>query len=115
MPLGGSQRKSKTCFKMTYELILQEEAGMEILEAYIYYEDAQKGFGKTFMKHMDNTYAEFKTIQYIFSLKKITEKLLFKSSRTSSFLTLLITKSLCFLFSTLIKTQQKSRNLFEHL
>lgn len=99
---------------MTYELILQEEAGLEILEAYIYYEDSQKGLGEIFMKHIDNTYAEFKTIQNIFSLKKITEKLLFKSSRTSSFLTLLITKSLCFLFSTIIKTQQKSHNLFEN-
>ncbi len=25
-----------------YELILQEEAGLEIPEAYVYYEDAQK-------------------------------------------------------------------------
>ncbi len=30
---------------MTYKLILQEEASLEILEAYIYYENAQKGLG----------------------------------------------------------------------
>lgn len=53
-------------------------------------------------------------IRNIFSLKKLQRRFYSKSSRTSSFLILLNIKSLCFLLSVLIKTQQKSRNLFEH-
>lgn len=97
---------------MIYELILQEEASLEILEAYIYYENVQNGLGEKFMKHLDKYLLRIRNIS---SLKKITEKLLFKSFHTSSFLILLITKSLYSLFSTLIKTQQKSLKLFEKI
>jgi len=62
---------------MTYELILQEEASLEILEAYIYYEDSQKGLGEKFMKHLDKYLRRIQNNPKHFQLKKITEKLLF--------------------------------------
>lgn len=99
---------------MTYELILQEEASLEILEAYIYYEDAQKGLGEKFMKHLDKYLRRIQNNPKHFQVKKIIEKHLSKSFHTSSFLTLLIPKSLCSLFSTRIKIQQKSLKLFEN-
>lgn len=55
---------------MTYELILQEEASLEILEAYIYYEDAQKGLGEKFMKHFDKYLHRILNNPKHFQLKK---------------------------------------------
>ncbi|WP_228448785.1 hypothetical protein [Chryseobacterium mulctrae] len=43
---------------MIYELIIQEEASLEILEAYIYYENAQKGLGEKFMKQLNNYFSQ---------------------------------------------------------
>jgi hypothetical protein len=55
---------------MTYELILQEEASLEILEAYIYYEDAQKGLGEKFMIHLDKYLRRIQNNPQHFQLKK---------------------------------------------
>lgn len=55
---------------MTYELILQEEASLEILEAYIYYEDAQKGLGEKFMKNLDKYLRRIQNNPKHFQLKK---------------------------------------------
>ena len=55
---------------MTYELILQEEASLEILEAYIYYEDAQKGLGEKFMKHLDKYLRRIQNNPKHFQVKK---------------------------------------------
>lgn len=55
---------------MTYELILQEEASLEILEAYIYYENAQKGLGEKFMKNLDKYLRRIQNNPKHFQLKK---------------------------------------------
>lgn len=55
---------------MIYGLILQEEASLEILEAYIYYEDAQKGLGEKFMKQLDKYLLRIQSNPKHFQLKK---------------------------------------------
>lgn len=55
---------------MTYELILQEEASQEILEAYIYYENAQEGLGEIFMKHLDKYLRRIQNNPKHFQFKK---------------------------------------------
>ena len=55
---------------MTYELIIQEEASLEILEAYIYYENAQKGLGEKFMKQLDKYFYRIQSHPKHFQIKK---------------------------------------------
>lgn len=55
---------------MIYELIIQEEAGLEILEAYIYYENAQKGLGEKFMKHLNKYFVRIQNHPKHFEIKK---------------------------------------------
>jgi len=55
---------------MIYELIVQEEANLEILEAYLYYENAQKGLGEKFMKQLDKYFKRIKTHPKHFQIKK---------------------------------------------
>lgn len=45
---------------MIYELMIQQEASLEILEAYIYYENTQTGLGEKFMQQVE---AHFLKIQ----------------------------------------------------
>ncbi|WP_185207754.1 type II toxin-antitoxin system RelE/ParE family toxin [Chryseobacterium sp. C3] len=55
---------------MIYELIIQEEAGLEILEAYIYYENAQKGLGEKFMKQLNKYFVRIQNYPKHFEIKK---------------------------------------------
>ncbi|MCY1663682.1 MULTISPECIES: type II toxin-antitoxin system RelE/ParE family toxin [Chryseobacterium] len=55
---------------MIYELIIQEEAGLEILEAYIYYENAQKGLGEKFMKQLNKYFVRIQNHPKHFEIKK---------------------------------------------
>ncbi|WP_288459854.1 type II toxin-antitoxin system RelE/ParE family toxin [uncultured Chryseobacterium sp.] len=55
---------------MIYELIIQEEAGLEILEAYIYYENAQKGLGEKFMKQLNKYFVRIQDHPKHFEIKK---------------------------------------------
>lgn len=55
---------------MIYELIIQEEASLEILEAYIYYENAQKGLGEKFMKQLNKYFLRIQSHPKHFEIKK---------------------------------------------
>ncbi|SIT26815.1 type II toxin-antitoxin system RelE/ParE family toxin [Chryseobacterium gambrini] len=55
---------------MIYELIIQEEASLEILEAYIYYENAQKGLGEKFMKQLNKYFVRIQDHPKHFEIKK---------------------------------------------
>ncbi|MFN4365050.1 type II toxin-antitoxin system RelE/ParE family toxin [Chryseobacterium hispalense] len=55
---------------MIYELIIQEEASLEILEAYIYYENAQKGLGEKFMKQLNKYFVRIQNHPKHFEIKK---------------------------------------------
>ncbi len=55
---------------MIYELVVQEEASLEILEAYIYYENTQKGLGEKFMKQLDKYFRRIKSNPKHFQIKK---------------------------------------------
>lgn len=55
---------------MIYELIIQEEASLEVLEAYIYYENAQKGLGEKFMKQLNNYFRRILSNPKHFQLKR---------------------------------------------
>ncbi len=55
---------------MIYELIIQEEASLEILEAYIYYENAQKGLGEKFMKELNKYFLRIQSHPKHFEIKK---------------------------------------------
>ncbi|HCR74905.1 MAG TPA: plasmid stabilization system [Chryseobacterium sp.] len=55
---------------MIYEIIIQEEAGLEILEAYIYYGNAQKGLGEKFMKQLNKYFVRIQNHPKHFEIKK---------------------------------------------
>lgn len=55
---------------MIYELIIQEEASLEILEAYIYYENAQKGLGEKFIKQLNKYFLRIQSHPKHFEIKK---------------------------------------------
>lgn len=55
---------------MIYELVVQEEASLEILEAYIYYENAQTGLGEKFMKQLGKYFLRIQTNPRHFEIKK---------------------------------------------
>lgn len=55
---------------MIYELIIQEEVSLEILEAYIYYENAQKGLGEKFMKQLNKYFLRIQSHLKHFEIKK---------------------------------------------
>lgn len=38
---------------MTYVLEVKEEANLEIIEAYLYYEEKRTGLGEEFLEHLD--------------------------------------------------------------
>jgi hypothetical protein len=38
---------------MTYDLEVKDEANLEIIEAYLYYEEKRKGLGEEFLVHLD--------------------------------------------------------------
>ncbi|SHE85122.1 hypothetical protein SAMN05444408_10532 [Chryseobacterium takakiae] len=64
---------------MIYELIIQEEASLEILEAYIYYENAQKGLVEKFMKQLNKYFLRIQSHPKHFEIKKITERYLYRN------------------------------------
>jgi len=55
---------------MIYELIIQEEVSLEILEAYIYYENAQKGLGEKFMKQLNKYFLRIQSHLKHLEIKK---------------------------------------------
>ncbi len=55
---------------MIYELFVQEEASLEILEAYIYYENAQAGLGEKFMKQLSKYFLRIQSNPKHFEIKK---------------------------------------------
>lgn len=55
---------------MIYELVVQEEANLEILEAYVYYENTQTGLGEKFMKQLGKYFLRIQANPKHFEIKK---------------------------------------------
>lgn len=55
---------------MIYELVVQEEASLEILEAYIYYENVQAGLGEKFRKQLSKDFLRIQSNPKHFEIKK---------------------------------------------
>jgi len=55
---------------MIYKLIVQEEAGLEILETYIYYESIQTGLGEKFLLQVEKYFLQIKNNPKHFQIKR---------------------------------------------
>lgn len=55
---------------MKYELIIRDEAELEIIEASIYYETQQVGLGKRFLAHLQTYLDRIQTYPEHFSIKR---------------------------------------------
>ncbi|GEN75885.1 type II toxin-antitoxin system RelE/ParE family toxin [Chryseobacterium hagamense] len=55
---------------MIYKLIVQEEAGLEILENYINYESIQTGLGEKFLLQVEKYFLQIKDNPRHFQIKK---------------------------------------------
>lgn len=55
---------------MIYELIVQEEAGLEILETYIYYESIQTGLGEKFLQQVEKYFIQIQSNPKHFQIKR---------------------------------------------
>jgi len=54
---------------MMYELEVQQEASLEIIEGYIYYENAQTGLGEKFMQQVENYFLKIRSNPKHFQIK----------------------------------------------
>lgn len=54
---------------MIYELEIQQEASLEILEAYIYYENTQTGLGERFMQQVETYFIKIQNNPKHFQVK----------------------------------------------
>ncbi|WP_294285940.1 type II toxin-antitoxin system RelE/ParE family toxin [uncultured Chryseobacterium sp.] len=54
---------------MMYKLIVQEEAGLEILETYIYYESMQTGLGEKFLMQVEKYFLQIQNNPKHFQIK----------------------------------------------
>ncbi|UZT96059.1 type II toxin-antitoxin system RelE/ParE family toxin [Chryseobacterium fluminis] len=93
---------------MIYELVVQEEASLEIPEAYIYYENVQAGLGEKFMKQLSKYFLKIQSNPKHFEIKKNYREAFVQKFPYLIILILLITKSLYYLFSTRIKILRES-------
>lgn len=55
---------------MNYKLEIKEEANLEIITAYLYYEKLQEGLGERFLNHLDKYMDWIQTNPKHFPLKK---------------------------------------------
>jgi hypothetical protein len=55
---------------MTFELIIKEEAQLEIIETFIYYEGKKEGLGESFLDHLDSYFKWIKHYPFHFSEKR---------------------------------------------
>ncbi|NDV14577.1 type II toxin-antitoxin system RelE/ParE family toxin [Muricauda sp. TY007] len=46
---------------MTYILEVKDEANLEIIEAYLYYEEKRRGLGEEFLEHLDSYFDRITT------------------------------------------------------
>jgi len=68
--LGTSQTKRLKGNILKYELIIRNEAELEITEASIYYETRQVGLGKRFLAHLQVYLDRIQTYPEHFSIKR---------------------------------------------
>lgn len=53
--MGRSEaERKKGQILMAFVLEIQEEAGLEVAEAYLYYEEKRSGLGEEFLEHLDS-------------------------------------------------------------
>ena len=62
-----------------YTLEIKEEANIEIIDAYSYYENQQSGLGETFFEQLGLYFKRITENQNILKSKIITEKLISRS------------------------------------
>ncbi|HEY9184680.1 MAG TPA: type II toxin-antitoxin system RelE/ParE family toxin [Salegentibacter sp.] len=55
---------------MTFKLIIKEEAQLEIIEAFLYYEEKKVGLGGSFLDHLDSYFKWIKNYPFHFSEKR---------------------------------------------
>ena len=55
---------------MKFELVIKEEAQLEIIEAFLYYEDQKVGLGEFFLDHLDSYFNWIKHYPFHFSVKR---------------------------------------------
>lgn len=58
-------------------LEIKEEANLEIIDAYLYYESKQLGLGEIFLEQLDLYFDRITENPNILKLKTITEKVIF--------------------------------------
>lgn len=46
---------------MTYILEVKDEANLEVIEAYLYYEEKRRGLGEEFLEHLDSYFDRITT------------------------------------------------------
>lgn len=99
---------------MIYHFSLSPKAEADLLEAALWYESQQTGLGEKFIKKVESYFLRIQNYPFHFPLKKETcVRLTFRSFLMLSFIKLSGIILLFLLFSTPIKIQQKSPNLFE--
>ena len=55
---------------MSYILEVKDEANIEIIEAYLYYEEKRTGLGEEFLEHLDNYFYRITTNPKYFPQKR---------------------------------------------
>lgn len=55
---------------MAYILEVKDEANLEIIEAYLYYEEKRTGLGEEFLEHLDTYFDRITTYPKHFSQKR---------------------------------------------
>lgn len=55
---------------MNFKLIIKEEAQLEIIEAFVYYEKKQNGLGDLFLEHLDSYFKWIENSPFHFSEKR---------------------------------------------
>lgn len=55
---------------MTFKLIIKEEAQLEIIEAFLYYEGKQNGLGDLFLDHLNSYFKWIRNYPFHFSKKR---------------------------------------------
>jgi hypothetical protein len=55
---------------MTFKLIIKEEAQLEVIEAFLYYEGKQNGLGDLFLDHLNSYFKWIRNYPFHFSQKR---------------------------------------------
>ena len=55
---------------MTYSLVIKAEANLEIVDAYLYYEEQQKGLGERFLKQLDKYFSKILEAPKHYAIKR---------------------------------------------